>query len=48
MAVWPERVYELGSVGSMFHRPLEVHVSLCMTEPDFSKNSFCPKNWENG
>ena len=23
-------------------------MKLCMTEPDFLKKIFCPKNWENG
>ena len=27
---------------------LGVHVVLCMTEPDFLKIMFCPKNGENG
>ena len=27
---------------------LETHMKLCVTEPDFLENFFCPKNWENG
>ena len=27
---------------------LETHMKLCMAEPDFLENFFCPKNWENG
>ena len=26
---------------------LEIHMKLCLTEPDFPEKSFCPKNWEN-
>ena len=26
---------------------LEIHVKLCVTEPDFPKIIFCPQNWEN-
>ena len=27
---------------------VETHMKLCVTEPDFTGNFFCPKNWENG
>ena len=27
---------------------LETHMKLCITEPDFRGNFFCPKNGENG
>ena len=26
---------------------LESHVKLCVTESDFLRKKFCPKNWEN-
>ena len=32
-----------------FGMVLEIHMKLCVTEPDFpEKFFFCPKNWENG
>ena len=27
---------------------LETHISLCLTDPDFSGKKICPKNWESG
>ena len=27
---------------------LETHMKLCLIEPDFAENFFCPKNGENG
>ena len=31
-----------------FGMVLEFHVKLCVPEPDFLGNFFCPKKWENG
>ena len=31
-----------------FGMVLETYMKLCVTEPDFPGNFFCPQNWENG